>query len=250
MRKIAAVFLISIFLGANIFAFEFAGRLHFDTYVGEPTFGFSFDASGDILESLRLEAKLDYFTANSYEAQCLLVGQLWKFTLGAGLAYSIDNSAKNIFVPGVGLSAYLPLPFNMGLSGNAILSLAPANLYEAYSFRVGGAFMFSTANADSALEYSVKQSAEREGRIHSVFFSLDAFEKGIPFTVSLGFGSDFITGSDASTGFQFEFHAIGGFSIITKKAGTYSLRGKVTPMTYRDVDLPFEVCLGVSFAQD
>lgn len=250
MRRLVAVALTLVLCSAGIFGFDFSGKLHFDTYDGSPTFGFSFDAEGKITGSIGLNARLDYFTANSYEAQCLVVGKIWQVTLGAGVAYSIDNSAKNIIVPGVGLSAGMDLPLGMGLSANAILSLAPANLYEAYSFRVGGAFMFGTENADSALEYSLKQSAEREGRIHSVAFSVDAFEEGVPFTLSCGFGLGFITGSDTELLLPFEFHVEGGFSVRTGRAGTYSLEGRVTPFTYRDAELPFEVRLGAAFSMD
>lgn len=248
MKKCVVSFLIIlIVLTTHGFSFDFSGQLHFDTYAGDPTFGFSFDASGNVLDNLKLNAKLDYFTANSYEAQCLVVGKLWFLKLGAGIAYSIDNSAENIIVPGLGFTAHMDLPFNMALAADAILSLAPANLYEAYSFRVGGAFMFSTANADSTLKYSLKQSAEKKGKTHSATFSIEAFEKGVPFTLSLAFGTDFLTDIEDED-VLFEFHIEGGFSIITKKAGIYSLKGKVTPITYRTNPTPFCVSLGAAFS--
>ena len=247
MRKKLFITFLCIFLAANSFAINFSGVLHYDTYLNTPTFGFSFDASGDILDNLDLNAKLDYFNHNTYEAQCRLITKIWKLTLGGGVAYSIDNSAKSIIVPGLGFTAKMDLPFKMGISSDAIISLAPANLYEAYSFHVGGTFTFSTDNAISALKYSVKQSAEKEGKLHSFLFSVLAFEKDVPFNISLGFGADLLQEKEAQESIPFEFHALGGFSIKTKKAGTYSLSGKVTPVTYRENKTPFSVSLGIAF---
>ncbi len=247
MRKHIFITLLLVLFISNAFTFNFSSALHFDTYDNSPTFGVSFDAIGNILDNLELNAKLEYFNHNTYEAQCRVISKIWKMTLGGGVAYCIDNSAKNIIVPGLGFIAKLALPFNMGISADAIISLAPANLYEAYSFHTGGTFTFSTANADSALRYSVKQSAEKEGIIHSIMFSVLAFEKDVPFNISLGFGSDFIKNSDDKDTVPFEFHITSGFSIKTKKAGTYSLSGKVTPVTYRENKNPFSVSLGIAF---
>ena len=95
---------------------------------------------------------------------------------------------------------------------------------------------------------SEKQSAEKEGLLHSTLFRVDAFEKNIPFTIMLGFGADFLTHTENPI--QIEGSIIGGFSIITKKLGTYFVEGKVSPITYRDIDIPFEIKAGASFLLD
>lgn len=249
--KIKNIFFIVFFITfASSFSFalnlSFAG--HFDTYSGSNSGGFSFDATETIVPSIALNAKLDYFSPGSYEAQCLVLGNFDIVSVGAGIAYSMDNTAENIIVPGLGFTASVKLPLNLGFNAAAILSLAPANLYEAYSFRVKGTILFDTPNAHASLGYSLKQSAEKEGLLHSTMFRVDAFEKNIPFTIMLGFGADFLTHTEDSI--QVEGSIIGGFSIITKKAGTYFVEAKVSPITYRDMDIPFEIKGGASFLLD
>ena len=248
--KIKFIVFIATFISFVSFGFSldlsFAG--HFDTYSGSNSGGFSFDATETIIPKLALNAKLDYFSPDSYEAQCLVLGNFKLLSVGAGIAYSMDNTAKNIIVPGLGFTATVKLPLNLGLNTAAIISLAPANLYKSYSFRVKGAILFDTPNAHSSINYSLKQSAEKEGLLHSTLFRVDAFEKNIPFTIMLGFGADFLTHTENPV--QIEGSIIGGFSIITKKLGTYFVEGKVSPITYRDIDIPFEIKAGASFLLD
>ena len=227
--KIKFIVFIATFISFVSFGFSldlsFAG--HFDTYSGSNSGGFSFDATETIIPKLALNAKLDYFSPDSYEAQCLVLGNFKLLSVGAGIAYSMDNTAKNIIVPGLGFTATVKLPLN---------------------FRVKGAILFDTPNAHSSINYSLKQSAEKEGLLHSTLFRVDAFEKNIPFTIMLGFGADFLTHTENPV--QIEGSIIGGFSIITKKLGTYFVEGKVSPITYRDIDIPFEIKAGASFLLD
>lgn len=244
MMKFTVSVCLGILLCIHVFAVDITGAIHVDTYAGEPVAGISFEVEERIFSATAIKASLQYFTAHAYEAQCLLTHTIKNVLIGGGIAYSIDNSAKNIIVPGIGITTAVKLPWNLGFVGSAILSLAPANLYKAYSFRTNTRLLYSTPNADAFLQYTVKQSAEAAGITHGLLLQVEAFEKGVPFTLTLGFGTDFLTATEDDTSIEFEAHITGGFAIITSNAGTYFLQGKVTPLTYRNIAIPFEIYAG------
>lgn len=247
IRKIILAIIIAGGIITQGFAFDLTFAGHYDTYSGSPAFGASFFASEDLNDKVEIKASLDYYTANSYEAQCGVTGKIAFITVGAGFAYCIDNSVNNVVVPGLALELKLETPLNIGVEGQAVLSLAPANLYKAYSFRATGAFTFDTDNANAILKYAIKQSAEKQGLNHSALFQVNAYEKDFPFRIMLGFGADFLTKTEQDK-IQLEVYVTGGMTLQTKKAGAYFLRGKASPLTYRDVSLPFELCLGAQFS--
>jgi len=240
LKKIIFTNIFFFIVLTSSFALELGTYLHFDTYSEDFSVGISFFAKENIFKNLILEANLDYFTANAYEAMCSIKSSYKFLDFGGGLAYSIDNSQNNIMVPGINFFANMRLPFNLGLFGSAILSLAPANLYQAYSFRTLFKLSFSTPNANSFINYSIKQSAEFEGKNHGILFQVEAFEKGIPFTLILGFEANILALEETN----FEFNIKAGTSINTKKWGSYKLEGKFAPISYREVSFPFCITCG------
>ena len=247
IKKLALAILIVSGIITQGIAFDLTFAGHYDTYSGSSAFGASFFAREELNDKIEIKASLDYYTANSYEAQCGVAGKIAFITLGAGFAYCIDNSVNNVVVPGLALELKLETPLKVGIEGSAVLSLAPANLYKAYSFRATGAFTFDTDNANAILKYSIKQSAEKQGLNHSALFQVNAYRREFPFRIMLGFGSDFLTKTEQEK-LQLEVYVTGGMALVTEKAGTYFLRGKASPLSYRDISLPFELCLGVEFS--
>ncbi len=246
VRRTVSLLILVVLIPAGAAALELSGAVHVDTYAGTVTPAFSFEVSERILPYCELSADLQYFTANRYQAQCLIRYSGKRGFVGGGIAYTIDNNVSDVIVPGIGVTGKLLLPFKLGLEGAGVFSLVPANLYKQYGFYMMGKLLFSTEHADSFIQYAVNRNAAEEHTVHTVLFEVEAFTQGVPFKLLLAFGTDFLTETTANSAkMSLELYGKGGFSIITEKAGTYFLRGQVTPLTYRAVSTPFEIAAGI-----
>ena len=245
MKKLLLVlFLVSVSI--SVFALEFSGALHFDTYSRQPTVGVSFHATGELFPHVNLITDLDYLRGNNYEAKILAQGKYNWFVGAGGFALTINGNSHILIVPGI--SGYLGMDFssfNMGFFGT--LSLAPADLYKAYGFSAGVDVNFLARNHLVNLNTSVRQSVSKPGYDTSFLFKVDMFDKGHPFAINVGSSIDSLLG--AEEGFNFDLTLLGGASIPTKNYGTYFVTAALTPFSFgKAITVPFEIAVGVEFS--
>lgn len=246
MRKFLATLALFLSCLPYLGALDLWGALHVDTYSGSPAVGFSFLAQENIVKGIATRAQSEYLTAKAYDIQTLVLGEIFRFTIGGGFALNIENNPDFSVAPGVSLIMGMQVTNRLGLELSGTLSLLSDNLSKLFGFKANAKIMYNNDNANAFVKYTIR-GAEIRGFIHRFSAEIEAFERGIPLALLLGTGLNlFMTKVDRH---ELDINIMGGFSIHTKKYGKYFAKAKVGVLSHREDSggLPYDISVGASF---
>ncbi len=247
MRKLVSSLFVTVFcLTCSLQALDLSGALHVDTYTGKPTVGFSFLAQENITKWMSMRAQADYLTAQSYDVQALVLGEISRFTFGGGIALGIQSDATPPIVPGIGLFFGVQATKTFGLETAAVLAFSPENLGKLHNVRACIDFLYKTENTDSVIGYTLRKGIATDEFVNTLKLEVEAFGPGIPIGLIIGSEIDLLL---VSPGIGIDVDVIGGLLVITGKYGTYFAKAKIGVMNHREgIGIPYDIAVGAKFS--